>query len=141
MAEGDGESREGAASLDELAASPSVAGREFRCCRDGARAATVRLHGGAAGGWLVAVDSFVCMTQHRVPADVAAAVGRALAEGLAGELHAIDLEFAPFFCPVCAESYCGDCWTCFEVFDDDFPGWLDSVRGRCPAGHERMLMD
>jgi hypothetical protein len=27
----------------------------------------------------------------------------------------------------------------WSVFDDD--GWHDSIRGRCPHGHERMLED
>jgi hypothetical protein len=54
-------------------------------------------------------------------------------------LFALEEELAPFWCPACAASYCGAHWTRWSVFDDD--GWHDSIRGRCPQGHERMLED
>ena len=54
-------------------------------------------------------------------------------------LFAVDLELAPFWCPKCEASYCGEHWVRWSVFDDD--GWHDSIRGRCPHGHERMLED
>ena len=54
-------------------------------------------------------------------------------------LFAVDLELAPFWCPTCEASYCGEHWVRWSVFDDD--GWHDSIRGRCPHGHERMLED
>jgi hypothetical protein len=54
-------------------------------------------------------------------------------------LFAADPEYAPFFCPDCTACYCGVHWARSDEFDDD--GWHDSIRGRCPAGHERMLED
>jgi hypothetical protein len=54
-------------------------------------------------------------------------------------LFAAEAELAPFWCPVCDASYCGAHWTRWSVFDYD--GWHDSIRGRCPQGHERMLED
>lgn len=62
-----------------------------------------------------------------------------ISAGDARALHTIDLELAPFFCPVCDKCYCGGHWKRWDVFDDD--GWHDSIRGACPEGHERMLED
>jgi hypothetical protein len=59
----------------------------------------------------------------------------------AGELYALDPEYTPFYCPGCDAVYCGEHWIRWDVFDDDMPGWRDSIRGRCPQGHERMLED
>lgn len=60
----------------------------------------------------------------------------------AAELFALDFELAPFWCPECAEVYCGDHWRTRMVFEHDpLPAWLDSIRGVCPHGHERMLED
>jgi len=61
--------------------------------------------------------------------------------GAARAIHAVDPELAPFYCPVCDASFCGEHWTRWDVFDDDHPDWRDSIRGRCPHGHERMLED
>ena len=52
-----------------------------------------------------------------------------------------DPEFAPFYCPTCDATYCGDHWIRWDVFDQDPPNWHDSIRGRCPEGHERLLED
>jgi hypothetical protein len=67
------------------------------------------------------------------------ALQAALKTGDPAALFAVDLELAPFWCPKCAASYCGEHWVRWSVFDDD--GWHDSIRGRCPHGHERMLED
>lgn len=53
-------------------------------------------------------------------------------------LHAIDPELVPAWCPTCEAPYCGNHWTTWDEFDGDFH---DCIRGRCPAGHERMLED
>jgi len=53
-------------------------------------------------------------------------------------LHGLDPEFAPFWCPECDACYCGVHYLHWDVWDGDF---FDCVRGRCPRGHERMLMD
>jgi hypothetical protein len=59
----------------------------------------------------------------------------------AARLFAADEEFAPFWCPRCHASYCGDHWQSWLVFDPEDPGWLEEQRGTCPEGHERMLFD
>jgi hypothetical protein len=66
-----------------------------------------------------------------------AAVRAAIAQ--ASALYALDPELAPFYCPRCRLSYCGEHWSRADVFDAD--GFHDSIRGTCPEGHERMLED
>jgi hypothetical protein len=56
-------------------------------------------------------------------------------------IFALEPELAPFYCPPCQASYCSDHWEWWDVWDDEWTGWRDSVRGRCPRGHERMLED
>jgi hypothetical protein len=53
-------------------------------------------------------------------------------------LFSANQEYAPFWCPTCAASYCGDCWWITEEMDE---GFYDYTSGRCPAGHERILDD
>lgn len=72
------------------------------------------------------------LTQPETPA-VRAAIGDARS------LHALDPELAPFHCPTCRRTYCGEHWRTQDVFDED--GFHDSIRGTCPEGHERLLED
>jgi hypothetical protein len=65
----------------------------------------------------------------------------AIASGTAPGLFAVDAELAPWWCPECAACYCGEHWTRRDVFDEEEPALHDSIRGRCPQGHERMLED
>ena len=69
--------------------------------------------------------------------DVAATLA-ALGAGDAEALHALDLEYVPFWCPRCNASYCDRHWVTWDLFAD---GFFDEKRGRCPAGHERRLFD
>jgi hypothetical protein len=65
----------------------------------------------------------------------------AVAASTAADLHSLDPELVPWWCPTCTSSYCGKHWARWDVFDDQHPELHDSVRGRCPQGHERMLED
>jgi hypothetical protein len=65
-------------------------------------------------------------------------VREALATGNPEPLYRCDRELASFYCPDCAKAYCGAHWARRDIFEDD---WHDSIRGTCPAGHERMLED
>jgi hypothetical protein len=56
-------------------------------------------------------------------------------------LYRINSEFAPFWCPTCSKSYCRECWTVWVQFADDYPGWYEDTRGRCPEGHVRLIDD
>lgn len=71
--------------------------------------------------------------------------GRALRDAIEAadpaRLMRIDKELVPLYCPRCQATYCADHWTKRDVFADDFPAWFEEVRGKCPQGHERMLMD
>lgn len=66
----------------------------------------------------------------------------AIAAGDAHALYKFDLEVASFYCPSCGKCYCGKHWARWDVFEND-DGYVhhDCIRGRCPAGHERMLED
>lgn len=66
---------------------------------------------------------------------------RALADADSRGLSAVDREFAPFWCPTCNAVYCADEWDLWDVWDDEDPEFWDELRGRCPAGHERMIYD
>lgn len=69
------------------------------------------------------------------------AIVAALDAADAARLFAADEEYAPFWCPTCDASYCGEHWQSWLVLDPDDPGWFEEQRGRCPEGHERMLFD
>jgi hypothetical protein len=77
----------------------------------------------------------VSLTLGPIPLDRAIS---ALRSGDPAELHAIDREYAPFWCPTCRASYCREHYVSWTLFDD---GFFDCIRGVCPTGHERMLMD
>ena len=83
------------------------------------------------GGRLRRVSFTSVLTQRETPA-VRAALGSARA------LYELDFELAPFYCPACDRSYCGEHWSATDVFED---GVHDSIRGTCPEGHERLLED
>lgn len=54
----------------------------------------------------------------------------------------LNLEAAAFYCPICDACFCTAHWKTWDVFDnDDGLMWYDSIRGRCPHGHVRMLLD
>ena len=69
------------------------------------------------------------------------AILAALAAADAEALHAVNVEFAPFWCPPCRAAHCGEHWQTWLVFDEEDPTWLEEQRGICPEGHERMLID
>ena len=107
----------------------------YACAECGARAAEI----------VVSADE-VCRDAHTgvmtmpVTPELRERIVAALADPAA--LLAINLELAPFWCPECEAAYCADHWRRELVFDHDpFPAWLDSIRGECPRGHERMVED
>jgi hypothetical protein len=65
----------------------------------------------------------------------------AVAAGDTATIHSLDPELVPWWCPTCRQSYCGDHWVRWNVFDEEDATWHDSIRGRCFHGHERMLED
>ena len=101
----------------------------FACSICGAVAGTVEVTGGE-----LRRESYTGVLLRPAPA-------AALPEDPAG-LFAVDFELAPFWCPECEAVYCGEHWRSWMEFEHDpLPAWLDSIRGICPEGHERMLED
>lgn len=128
--------------FDAAESTPPRALATFLCARHGIAAGTLHLHPMAGGGdWLLVAEGFLGKTSTRLGAAEAERVARALERADAAALYALDLEYAPFYCPTCDTVYCAECWRSALVFADDFPGWLEETRGTCPQGHERMLSD
>ena len=75
------------------------------------------------------------------PSGASAALYEALEQADVRRVFDVNFELTPFYCPTCDASYCSDHWDWWDVWDEDWPSWRDSVRGRCPHGHERMLED
>ena len=92
---------------------------------------------GTAAG--VVRSSFTSQLTGRVEQRFVEAVRQAVLAADARTLYSLDPEYVPFYCPTCDASFCGEHWLRWDVFDDD--GWHDSIRGRCPKDHERMLED
>ena len=111
----------------DLAAAAHAGQAKHLCAVCGKAAGTLA----CADGELRRVSFTSVLTQRETPA-VRAALGSARA------LYELDFELAPFYCPVCDRSYCGEHWSATDVFED---GVHDSIRGTCPEGHERMLED
>jgi hypothetical protein len=86
-------------------------------------------------------ETFTSTLTLRMADAAAGKLQAALAAGDACAVYALDPELAPWWCPACRKSYCGDHWQRSDVFDEQEPGWHDCIRGRCPEGHERMLED
>ena len=112
----------------------------FVCVICGAAAGSLTLEGGGDCAHVVR-ESFTSALTRAVGRDELAPLRAALGGDDACALFELDLELAPFYCPGCDATYCGEHWQRWDVFDDDDPAWHDSIRGRCPHGHERMLED
>jgi hypothetical protein len=112
----------------------------FTCSLCGATAGSLEVRGSATDAELRR-ETFTGVLTQRLSAGASGLLREALTEGDAGRVFALDPEFAPFYCPQCEDSYCARHWERWDVFDDDLPAWHDSIRGRCPQGHERMLED
>ena len=119
---------------------PLRARASFRCVLCGREAGSIELFGSPGEAEIRRV-SFTSVLTRRITPDVYREVRAALRTGLPGPVFEVDPEFVPCFCPMCDASYCADHWTRWDVFDEDMPAWHDSIRGRCPRGHERMLED
>lgn len=121
--------------------SPPVAQYSFTCARCDHEAGLVKLYGPEGAGEIIR-DSFTGRLTYRVGAEDFGRVRGIVLAGDVRALHQFDLEVASFYCPPCRACYCGDHWVHWDVFEDeDGFFWHDSIRGRCPLGHERMLED
>jgi hypothetical protein len=128
--------------FDIAESTPPRARATYTCVLHGTAAGALHLHPIAGGDeWLLVEEGFLGKTSLRLGSAAAARVAQALERADAAALYALDLEYAPFYCPACDAVYCHECWRTFLVFADDLPGWLEETRGTCPQGHERMLSD
>lgn len=101
----------------------------------------MQFFGPASAGELVR-DSFSSRSTYRVSPENFERLRTIIAAGDVQALYEFDLEIASFYCPNCEACYCGDHWVRWNVFDDEEGfTWHDSIRGRCPQGHQRMLED
>jgi hypothetical protein len=120
--------------------SDAVAEARFMCSACDKEAGQMQLSGKPSLAYL-GLDSFVGSLNMLVLRKHFDSVRRAIAKCDARTLYSLDLEYVPFYCPKCRAIYCGRHWKRWDVFDDDDPSWHDSIRGRCPKGHERKLQD
>jgi hypothetical protein len=73
-----------------------------------------------------------------VPGEKLAPVLAAMRAGDADALHALNVEYTPFWCWKCRLAYCYRHWR-LEVLMDD--GFYDACYGTCPHGHRVVLGD
>ena len=81
------------------------------------------------------VDTFYGVDSQPVPAQRVHQVTGAVAAADASALYAVAYSYAPFHCPDCPASYCGEHWAWRRFDDCDFSG----IEGRCPDGHFHVL--
>lgn len=127
----------------DLASSPriSVAQYSFACGACGQAAGSVQLFGPASAGEIVR-ESFTSSSTYGVSPENFERLRTIVISGDAPSLYEFNLEIASFYCSDCHASYCGEHWSVWNVFDDEEGfDWHDSIQGRCPRGHQRMLED
>lgn len=126
---------------DEAPPPEACARQGFACAVCGAEAGLVQLFGPEHDGRVIR-DSFTSRLTYRVGAGDFGRVRGIIEAGDLRALYDFDPEVACFYCPSCGLCYCVGHWSYWDVFDDEEGfTWHDSVRGRCPRGHERMLED
>ena len=127
----------------DLASTPRVpvAQYSFACATCGQAAGLVQLFSPASAGEMVR-ESFTSRSTYRVSPENFEPLRTIVIAGDAQSLYEFDLEIASFYCSDCDACYCGEHWARWNVFDDEEGfDWHDSIRGRCPRGHQRMLED
>lgn len=128
-------------STDIAPSSVPVAQHSFACARCNHEAGLVKLFEPDNASEIIR-DSFMSQLTYSVEAEDFERVRNIVLAGDIQALHEFNLEVASFYCPRCRACYCSDHWVHWDVFDDDDGFlWHDSIRGRCPLGHERMLED
>ncbi len=91
------------------------------------------------GRYFVERTTFINSFSKETERDKASALREALLSQNWKFLDAFDPEFLPWYCRECEQNYHQDQWVQSVALEED--GWVDSIRGRCPKGHERMLAD
>ena len=91
------------------------------------------------GRHIVERTTFISSFSREIPQATAIGIRVALLSQDWKTLDAFDPEFLPWYCRRCEQNYHASQWKTSARIEDD--GWVDSYRGRCPRGHERMLAD
>lgn len=81
------------------------------------------------------VDTFFGVTTQPVSSERIEWVVHAIADTDDAALYRMGYAYAPFHCPDCPASYCGEHWS-WREFDDE-P--LSGIEGNCPFGHFHVL--
>lgn len=84
---------------------------------------------------VLVVDTFYGVAAQPVSASRLAGVAAAVDAADAATLYALGYSYAPFHCPECEASYCGEHWA-WRHFDD---GEFNGIEGRCPSEHFHVL--
>jgi hypothetical protein len=112
----------------------------FTCALCGAEAGVIRVHAGG-GRTEIRRESWPSVLILPRSPEALGPYEELIASRDVRALFELEFELTPFYCPSCDAVYCSDHWDWWVVWDDEWVGWRDSVRGRCPQGHERMLED
>jgi hypothetical protein len=112
----------------------------FACTVCGAEAGVIRVHE-QGGRTEIRRESWPGVLIVPRTRDAVVPLEAALAARDVRAVFELDFELTPFYCPTCDAVYCAEHWDWRDVWDDEWTSWRDSVRGRCPNGHERMLED
>jgi hypothetical protein len=53
-------------------------------------------------------------------------------------LHAVNRDYAPFYCPKCEKRFVASLWSSIPIYDD---GFYDYTEVTCPTGHINRILD
>lgn len=81
------------------------------------------------------VETFFGVATHSVSGESLEWMTHAIADLDAAALYRMSYSYAPFHCPECAASYCGEHWKWREFDSVPFEG----IEGTCPNGHFHVL--
>ena len=109
--------------------------------REGAAIADVWLAYDPEIGLHMGRTDFINSFFEKVSVSDALRLARAARAHAWAEIDAFHPEALPWYCRSCGCNYAESQWKVQIRFDEDDPGWVDSYRGWCPQGHERMIAD
>ena len=125
----------------EDSSSPPIALYSFACANCNHEAGLIKFYQTESAGKIIR-ESFTSRITYRVEAEDCESIRDIVLAGDIQALYEFNLEVTSFYCPHCRACYCGEHWVHWDVFDDEEGFfWHDSIHGRCPLGHERMLED
>jgi hypothetical protein len=82
------------------------------------------------------VETFFGVQSQPVNPELLQSVAQAIREQDASALYELGYSNAPFHCPQCKLSYCGEHWK-WNRFEDEYD--INGIEGTCPRGHFHVL--